>query len=351
MRVEWSEPGPQSRLMRSRPQPTCYACSGTGELLYTEQPDRVFSAAGTWSVRRCRAAECGMLWLDPMPVEEDLPFAYESYYTHGEPIRSVRHRIGAMLYRAATNTVLSLAGIPQEQKRVSRMFLGQGRGSTLLDIGCGAGAFVSRMQARGWNASGIDVDAAAVAAARSRFGVDVQQGVVTDLVAKGRKFDVVTANHVIEHVVDPVSFLVQCRKLLRGNGRVILVTPNAGSLGHRRFGPYWRGLEVPRHLWVFTPSALRECVRRAGLIDVALFTSSANAASIIGVSKTIVRHGKFDPQTLSRGERMTEWVCRPATALHARIQFLIDRSSGEEVCAVLRPESTELESSTSSISD
>ena len=336
----------QSRLMRSRPQPTCYACSGAGDLLYTDQPDRVFSAAGTWSVRRCRSAECGMLWLDPMPVEEDLPFAYENYYTHGESIHSLRHRVGSMLYRAATNTLLSLAGIPQEQKRVSRMFLGEGRGSTLLDIGCGAGAFVSKMQARGWSASGIDMDAEAVAAARSRYDVDVQQGVVEDLVAKGRTFDVVTANHVIEHVVDPVGFLVQCRKLLRGNGRVILVTPNAGSFGHRRFGPYWRGLEVPRHLWVFTPSALRECARRAGLADLALFTSSANAASIIGVSKAIARHGNFNPHTLSRGERMAEWICRPATALHARMRLLTDRSSGEEVCAVLQTKSVELDRST-----
>lgn len=331
-----TESRPQSRLMRSRARPMCYACSGPGDLLYTDQPDRVFSAAGRWSVRRCRTTRCGMLWLDPMPVEEDLPFAYESYYTHGESQHSMRHRIGAMLYRAATNAVLSLAGIPQEQKRVSRMFLGEGRGRTLLDVGCGAGAFVSKMRARGWDASGIDVDAAAVAAARSNYGVDVQQGVVADLVAKGRRFDVVTANHVIEHVADPVRFLVYCRKLLSGNGRVILVTPNAESVGHRSFGPYWRGLEVPRHLWIFTAGALRECAHRAGLADFALFTTSANAATILGVSRVIARHGKFDPSTLSRAEKMEGWLRRPATALHARIHHLLDPSSGEEVCAVLR---------------
>lgn len=44
---------PQSRLMRSRPQPTCYACSGAGDLLYTDQPNRVFSAAARCSVGPC----------------------------------------------------------------------------------------------------------------------------------------------------------------------------------------------------------------------------------------------------------------------------------------------------------
>jgi 2-polyprenyl-3-methyl-5-hydroxy-6-metoxy-1,4-benzoquinol methylase len=287
-----------------------------------------------------------MLWLDPMPVEEDLPLAYEDYYTHGASVESMRHRLGALLYRALTNAVLAAAGIPQEQGRVRRMFLGEGRGRALLDVGCGAGAFVNKMRARGWTASGIDVDAAAVAAARSQYRVNVQQGVVADLVAAGRRFDVVTANHVIEHVVDPVGFLVHCRQLVGNQGRVILVTPNAGSLGHKRFGPYWRGLEVPRHLWIFTPGALKACALRAGLVDCALFTTSANAATIIGVSRSIARHGRFDPNRLSRREKMAEWLRRPVMALHARLHLLLDPTSGEEVCAILRPRAQESELST-----
>ena len=240
-----------------------------------------------------------MLWLDPMPVEEDLPFAYETYYTHGESPHSTFHRIGALLYRCVTDSVLSVAGIPQAQARLRRMFLGAGEGRKLLDIGCGSGAFVSRMRRRGWDACGIDVDPAAVAAGRSRYGVDVQQGVAADLVAQGKKFAVVTANHVIEHVSDPVQFLVQCRNLLNGAGRVILVTPNAGSFGHQRFAAHWYGLDVPRHLWVFTPRSLKECARRAGLVDCTLFTSSANAASIAGASRTSERYGRFEPRGLS----------------------------------------------------
>lgn len=161
-----------------------------------------------------------------------------------------------------------------------------------------------------------------------------------------RRFDVVTAYHVIEHVVDPMIFLVQCRTLLRGDDRVILVTPNAGNFGHGRFGPCWRGLEVQRHLWIFTPGALKECARRAGLAECALFTTSANAATIVGVSRTIARHGKFDPSRLSRGEKMDEWLRCPATALHARMHLLLDPRSGEEVCAILRPRAQESELST-----
>jgi SAM-dependent methyltransferase len=323
--------------MRSRPQPTCYACGGSGELLYTGQPDRVFFAGGTWSVRRCRTAACGLLWLDPMPLEEDLHLAYRDYYTHGETTKSGGHRIGAAVYGAVTNALLAVAGIPQEQARIQRMFLGTGDGRKLLDVGCGSGGFLSRMRELGWDASGIDVDRAAVAIARSRYGVDAQYGTAADLVAQGRRFDVVAANHVIEHVVDPVRFLVHCRQLLRGEGRVILVTPNAQSFGHRRFGQYWRGLEVPRHLWVFTPDALGRCAQRAGLAQSAVFTSSANAARLVGVSRSIERHGRYDERGRSRGERMAEWLSRPVTALHARVRLLLDRGSGEEICAILRP--------------
>jgi hypothetical protein len=41
-----------------------------------------------WRLRCCPAAECQLVWLDPVPVEEDLWKAFQpaTYYTHGGPI-------------------------------------------------------------------------------------------------------------------------------------------------------------------------------------------------------------------------------------------------------------------------
>jgi hypothetical protein len=51
---------------------------------------------------------------------------------------------------------------------------------------------------------------------------------------------------------------------LAPGGLLVLEVPNAGGLGASLFGAAWSGLELPRHLWQFTPQTLAALVRRAG---------------------------------------------------------------------------------------
>src|SRR5487761_1111965 len=74
----------EAAVVRANAHPLCYLCNSFGDVLYRDLTDAVFFAPGKWSIRRCPNPACGLLWLDPMPVAEDLPAAYEGYYTHGE---------------------------------------------------------------------------------------------------------------------------------------------------------------------------------------------------------------------------------------------------------------------------
>lgn len=78
------------------------------------------------------------------------------------------------------------------------------------------------------------------------------------------RFDVITLNHVIEHVSDPIELLRSCYRLLKLGGQLWLQTPNIDSLGSRRYGRHWRGLEPPRHLVLFDPVSLRSALHQAG---------------------------------------------------------------------------------------
>jgi hypothetical protein len=75
--------GPEDQI-RTRPQPRCFLCGGDGAVAHAAQRDRLFSAPGEWTLKRCTRPGCDLLWLDPMPVEEDLGKAYAGYYTHTE---------------------------------------------------------------------------------------------------------------------------------------------------------------------------------------------------------------------------------------------------------------------------
>src|SRR5438552_12368189 len=71
-----------SRGMRSTPRTSCYLCAAAGPQIYQGVTDRMFSAPGVWNTRRCSSPDCGLLWLDPMPFEDDIGLAYDDYITH-----------------------------------------------------------------------------------------------------------------------------------------------------------------------------------------------------------------------------------------------------------------------------
>ena len=83
---------------------------------------------------------------------------------------------------------------------------GVGPGTTLLDVGCGAGLFARAAADRGAVVTGIDIDHAAVRAAAAE--VPAGSFAVADAVRPppGR-FDVVTAVQLLPHVADPGAVL------------------------------------------------------------------------------------------------------------------------------------------------
>jgi SAM-dependent methyltransferase len=323
-----------SRAMRTVPRPLCLCCGTVGIPLYQDLEDGLFSAPGSWSLKKCPAVDCGLLWLDPMPLAADLSAAYHEYYTHGAPLRSLPGRLGSCLNRLLIDTVLLFRGTA-ERKRAELMFMEDVPPTTLLDVGCGEGSFLVAMAKRGWHVTGVDFDEAAVHAARQAHGLDVHTGTIDTIVARGMTFDVVTASHVIEHVPDPVEFLAQCVRVLRPGGRVILRTPNAHSWGHQRYGRAWRGLEPPRHLHIFTTAALSACARKAGFADARFFTSPRAAEIILTESHFLATKGSFRPAELSLAEKLRRRVVAPTLALQAQLAWDSEPDSGEELYAVL----------------
>lgn len=275
------------------------------------------------------------MWLDPAPHADDLVLLYRDYHTHGE-VENLRLllRLARNMYRLMADCLLSLCGLPSERRRVRLMFIGDEEPGTLVDIGCGDGSFLRAMADRGWQVSGVDFDAEAVALIRTRYRLDVQVGTAEWLVANGRKYDVVTASHVLEHVLDPIEFLRKCRQLLRPGGRVILRTPNCASFGHRMFGRAWRGLEPPRHLQLFTISSLAACGRAAGLRAVRCSTTAADAEGILIVSHFLRRNGTFQLADLSKRDLLEWMMIAPVLAVRAKVAWLRDKQCGEEIFAV-----------------
>ena len=99
-----------------------------------------------------------------------------------------------------------------------------------LEIGCGFGAFVARtIEEKRIPFEGCEQNPSAVAVAHSN-GLPVRIANLEDMVkVSAATYDVVCAFQVLEHVVEPGSFLRSATALLRPGGKLILGVPNANS--------------------------------------------------------------------------------------------------------------------------
>ncbi|MGG6461888.1 class I SAM-dependent methyltransferase [Solilutibacter silvestris] len=270
--------------------PSCPVCGAVErELLHSGLTDRVFGVApGQWDLWRCEACSSG--YLDPRPTPSSVGRAYEAYFTHvAKDHRVVRrvgklrtllhdlingyqnHRYGLALEHAgiAGRWLLPLlpslrAAADAECRHLPPLPASGGR---LLDVGCGDGGFLALARQGGWSVEGIDFDEGGVAAARSR-GLSVRLGGIDLFDNSDERFDVITISHVIEHVHDPLETLRCIYRLLKPGGMLWLETPNINSLGAKRFGVDWFGLDPPRHLVLFNRDSLSQALREVGFRSI-----------------------------------------------------------------------------------
>lgn len=137
----------------------------------------------------------------------------------------------------------------------------------LLDVGTGAGFLIEAMTRLGWRAQGIEPSAEAAAYAERRAGLaagSVRVSTAEMASFDESAFDLITVSHVLEHLHDPRRVLTRLREWLADDGRLIIWCPNFGSFESRFFGRLWYGLDVPRHLYHFTPETLTRLLADTG---------------------------------------------------------------------------------------
>lgn len=127
----------------------------------------------------------------------------------------------------------------------------------LLDIGCSSGAFLRTLKDKDWKLFGIEMEPTTAEKAREATGAQIFVGNAMDAPFPSESFDVITAFDVLEHVYDPRAFLSKVHEWLKPGGVFVTMLPNIDAWEAKLFGSYWYGLELPRHLFHFSPRSLR----------------------------------------------------------------------------------------------
>lgn len=159
-----------------------------------------------------------------------------------------------------------------------------GLSGSVLDVGCAVGTFLSHAKARGWEIAGVELAEFARREASRRLGIDVMSSL--DALPAGRRYDVVTLHHVLEHIQDPVAFLA--RDVAPRVGRLLLVeVPNFASLAAQAEGPRWKDLRPEQHVHHFEPRTLRAAVEAAGFEVLRVYTLAVPLWSLRATLSTL----------------------------------------------------------------
>ncbi len=138
---------------------------------------------------------------------------------------SVRRMLGPRLEHVAADRYRRLF---VDLDALAATIVGLGSFTTVVEVGCGEGALLTRvMDALGPEASAVGIDIAANPGhgySGRNQQVTFRQADVADVVAEGRRFDLVVISDVLHHIppADRRTFLESCRELLAPNGTIVV---------------------------------------------------------------------------------------------------------------------------------
>lgn len=218
----------------------CKVCgSSVTQILYTAatdyitgQPFRVWECSG-----------CGVAFTEIFT--HDLSPYYPARYRRYTPAILT---ILKTLYRART-------------ERWGRHFAQPG---IAFEMGCGDGFMLDSLREQGWQVVGSERSPAMLVVARDQFHIPVFAG-EPDALRPSPTFDMIILFQVLEHLPDPVKTLASLQKRLKPDGKLIIGVPNRDSWQARFGRDRWFHLDVPRHLFHFSPASLEIALNQAGL--------------------------------------------------------------------------------------
>jgi 2-polyprenyl-3-methyl-5-hydroxy-6-metoxy-1,4-benzoquinol methylase len=136
-------------------------------------------------------------------------------------------------------------------------------GAQLFDAGANTGIFLNLARSLGAVPFGLEPSLDAIAVAKSRFGLDVQNGVIAEMEQPDGAFDIVTLWDVIEHLYDPVADLAALRPKLKPGGYIFVSTHDIENLFCRVLGKR-NPLLMYADFYHFSPRTLARALEAAG---------------------------------------------------------------------------------------
>lgn len=214
----------------------------------------------SFTLVRCK--NCGLVFLDPPPTAEEIEKAYpKNYLPHGEE-----------------KVLASTEGLIKRDSKEEKKYF--------LDFGCGSGKLLERERRKhpSWEFYGLETnpDAAKIA---EKKGFRIFCGPFEKAKYEENFFDIIVLRHVLEHLPGPRETIQGLFRILKSGGTLSITVPNFSGISTRIFCAYSFLIDVPRHLFQFTPKTLTELLtlERFQIKKIKYDTSAKSLVRSIGI--------------------------------------------------------------------
>lgn len=119
----------------------------------------------------------------------------------------------------------------------------------ILDIGCGGGEFLSFLPDKYFKKNGLDTNPDSIKICQSK-NINVIKADITSTIRIKENFDIITLNHVFEHLSSPNLGIKNIHHLLKPKAYLVLSVPLTDSIGYQLGRQNWFHLDTPRHLFI-----------------------------------------------------------------------------------------------------
>jgi 2-polyprenyl-3-methyl-5-hydroxy-6-metoxy-1,4-benzoquinol methylase len=220
----------------------------------------------------CKA--CDLVYLNPRPTGDTISrFYQENYEPHrvSTVARGLTWRVQRAAFRVDAapwrRRLTALLRFTINTLGTRPLLLGN-PGDRLIDVGCATGRHLLLYHDLGWDIQGVESDPKCCSMIRETLQLPVIEGSWFDAETEAGSVQAIIFWHVLEHLHDPRAALRKAFATLAPGGTLQLSVPTCDGVGFTTFRESWAALELPRHLFFFSRSALRRLLEEVGFTDI-----------------------------------------------------------------------------------
>lgn len=210
--------------------------------------------------RICKCQKCGLVIQDLPMSEHELKEYYNDAYQKTNSLTAGREQTARERFADRLQTIdpVYRRVLPYLRKDMS-----------VLEVGCGAGELLYRIQPQVREVAGIELNSGFVDFINNDLGITAWAQDINKINFNGRKFDFIVSVATLDHLPNPLETLLTMKRLLSEKGEMFIIVPNRDEAlnffipgeNQAKFNTFfWH----KAHMFYFTAETIEMMLNKAG---------------------------------------------------------------------------------------